>query len=163
MKFYLTRNVKKPQRGTPESAGIDFFVPKFNQTFIDDFLEKNQTMSIDLKEKTIEIGPGERVMIPSGVKSIFEDHSALIAFNKSGVATKLGLIVGAAVVDSDYTGEIHISLINSSKTSYIRITEDQKIVQFLHIPIQIQPIEFLDDFDRQTERGDGGFGSTDKK
>jgi dUTP pyrophosphatase len=163
MKFYLTRDVIKPERGTPESAGIDFFIPKFNQTFIDDFLTKNPTLSINLKEKTIELGPGERVMIPAGVKSIFEDHSALIAFNKSGVATKLGLIVGAAVVDSDYTGEIHISLVNSSTENYIQIAEDQKIVQFLHIPIQIQPIEFIEEYNRQTERGEGGFGSTDKK
>lgn len=163
MKFYLTRKVKHPERGTVESAGIDFFIPEFNSEFINDFLEKNPSMSINMDQNSIEIGPGERVLLPSGVKSHFNNNSALIANNKSGVATKFGLVVGASVVDSDYTGEIHISLINTSSKNYISIMQGQKIVQFLHFPILLDPIEFIDDYTQETQRGSGGFGSTGEK
>ena len=92
MKVKLVRKVKAPSRGTSVSAGLDFYVP-------DDF-------------KATKVWPGKAVLIPAGIKAQVPEGYALIAFNKSGIATKEGLVVGACVVDEDYEGEIHIHMIN---------------------------------------------------
>ena len=125
------------------------------------------------------LAPHQRIMIPAGIKSrMAEPGRALIAGNKSGVATRLGLIFGAQVVDYLYQGEIHISIINTS-TKVVRIYEDMKLIQFLETPIfnsNIEitastvkdgignfktPINFYEGM--SIERGESGFGSSDKK
>jgi dUTP pyrophosphatase len=88
----------------------------------------------------------------------------LVAFNKSGVATKRNLTVGACVVDEDYQGEIHIHLTNVG-TETQEIKAGEKIVQFLLMPIVYEGLEEVLSEDelwegKVTERGEGGFGST---
>jgi len=144
MKLAKIRNVKTPYRGTDGSAGIDFFVP-------DDFPKELCT-----------IQPNERFFIPSGIKANVPDGYALIAFNKSGVALKKGLMVGACVVDSDYQGEIHLHLVNTSYKA-VTIEPGEKLTQFLLIPVNHCDVEVVTPnqlFEEETERGSGGFGST---
>lgn len=170
MKFSKVREVKSPQRGTELSAGIDFFVPVFTKEFKEDLFQKNlNSISFDDLEKSnvILLKPHNKILIPSGIKVNFTggENRALVAFNKSGVATKLGLDVMACVVDQDYQGEVHISLINNTK-KVVKITENDKIIQFLMLSIfyepivQVSPIEL---YSEKTERGEGGFGSTGTK
>jgi dUTPase len=178
IKFLKIRDVKSPTRAYEFDAGIDFYVPEFNEKFLNDLAEKNQgrdlRMSGDSKSThSIVIPAFSRIMIPSGIKSrMAEPGRALIAANKSGVATKHGLVFGAQVVDYTYKGEIHLSLINASDYD-VEITPGQKILQFLETPIFISEVEvvvwrsekteeeFYDGL--QDDRGAGGFGSTDKK
>ena len=110
IKFLKIRDVKSPTRGTAEAAGIDFYVPNYNAQFEDDFKAKNPNIHYEAGKfkMNIYLQPGQRVLIPSGIKTWMEMGTALIAANKSGVATKKGLIFGAQVVDSDYSGEVHI-------------------------------------------------------
>jgi len=143
MKITKIRDVKTPTRGTPQSAGLDFYIP--NEWTMDN-----------------PIWPGQSVFIPSGVKVNVPKNHALIAFNKSGVALKKGLDVGACVVDEDYQGEIHLHLTNVSREK-IRLTAGEKIVQFVLLPVNYAEVEVVEEdqlFDEQTERGSGGFGST---
>jgi dUTP pyrophosphatase len=142
MKIQKLREVKTPSRGTRVSAGLDFYIPN------DYILEPK------------DIAPGESLLIPSGIKAHIPTGYALIAFNKSGVATKQGLHVGAAVCDEDYEGEIHIHVTNvTNKVQTIQ--PSQKIVQFILLPILYSSVEVVDELqDRNTERGSGGFGST---
>lgn len=145
LKISKIRDVKTPTRGTPGSAGLDFYVPN------------------DFPEPTLEISPGNACFIPSGIKANVPEGYALIAFNKSGVALKKNLIVGACVVDSDYQGEIHIHLINRSKEDIAQIQPGEKLVQFLLVPVDHCGIEVVDQdelFEDETVRGSGGFGST---
>ena len=140
MKVQKLRDVKTPSRGTSVSAGIDFYVPE-------DF-------------ETTVLKPGQSVLIPSGIKAQVPRGYALIAFNKSGVAVKQGLSVGACVVDEDYTGEVHLHMINTSDKEQV-IATGQKLVQFVLIPVSYFDVEEVDDIpQRDTERGAGGFGST---
>ena len=140
MKVQKLRDVKTPNRGTSVSAGIDFYVPE-------DF-------------ETTTLKPGESVLIPSGIKVQIPRGYALIAFNKSGVAVKQGLSVGACVVDEDYEGEVHLHMINTSDKDQV-IATGQKIVQFVLIPVSYFDVEEVDEIQsRNTERGAGGFGST---
>lgn len=140
MKVLKTRNVKLPNRGTPEAAGIDFYVPN------------------DFEDKVLQ--PGEAVLIPSGIKAQVPRGYALIAFNKSGVATKQGLMVGACVVDEDYEGEIHLHMTNTSNQEQT-VKSGQKLVQFILLPVNYDNVEEVHELQsRNTLRGAGGFGST---
>ena len=144
MKLSRIRDVKFPTRGTAGSAGIDFYVPN------------------DYPLELCTVAPGDKFFIPSGIRANVPNGHALIAFNKSGVALKKGLAVGAAVVDSDYQGEIHLHLFNTT-TAPVEISRGEKILQFLLVPINHCDIEEEDDnhlFSTKSSRGSGGFGST---
>lgn len=171
VKFLKVRDVKSPLRGTPEAAGIDFFVPNYNDQFEKDFVDKNPAIRYEVNNENASmkmwLAPGERVLIPSGIHTWMEPGTALIAANKSGVATKKGLIFGAQVVDSDYAGEVHISVINTSKYD-IYIETGDKLIQFIHTPVLLSSIDEVDkssyDFlHDKSQRGAGGFGSTGTK
>jgi len=119
------------------------------------------------------LSPHSRVLIPSGIHSrMASTGRCLIAFNKSGVASKLGLTVGACIIDATYTGEIHINIINTS-TSNVRIYEDMKLIQFIETPVITNPIEIEEDNTKEgytsfyegmiKDRESKGFGSSDKK
>lgn len=144
LKFCKVRDVKAPGKAHPEDAGFDFFIPN-------DFAP-------------CHLAPGEDVLIPSGVKVIVPEGYALIAMNKSGVATKQKLRVGAAVVDAGYRGEVHIHLFNDGPSdSEVELTPGMKIVQFVLVQIgthQAEEISVDDYAGYDSERGEGGFGST---
>jgi dUTP pyrophosphatase len=162
MKISRIRDVKLPIRGTNRSAGIDFFVPKFTETFVHDLRYKN--VFIFISDNYVLLKSHERVLIPSGIKVNVPKGYMLAAYNKSGVATKKGLDILAAVCDEDYQGELHLSLYNTSLDK-VYINEDEKIVQFILIPVlyeNIEEVAIKNLYENITERSDGGFGSTGK-
>ena len=146
MKVQRIRNVKLPTRGTPQSAGLDFYVP--NDAF---------------GGIGIYLDPGESLVIPSGIKVEVPKGYALIGFNKSGIAVKRHLYIGACVIDEDYQGEVHIHLTNVGRgVSYI--SPGDKIAQFVLVPVLYADIEEVDELHKvPTKRGTGAFGSTDDK
>jgi len=180
MKISKVREVKTPSRGTVQSAGIDFFIPKFNKQFIDDFYNANNTIEDSIKiplpigVKTISLGkleikgdkiiipPLKTVKIPLGIHIKFDDNNVFMLKDKSGLSTSTGLKTTAGIIDSDYQGEIVAALFNSTINTVV-LTEESKVVQGILIPIcieQIEELEFKDLYLNKSERGDGGFGST---
>lgn len=144
MRLAKVRDVKTPTRGTPKSAGIDFYVPN---DFPGVVLTANQSAKI-----------------PSGIKCEVPEGYALIAFNKSGVALK-GLAVGACVVDEDYQGEVNPHVFNHTSNP-IEIKPGEKLMQFILIEVfydTIEEVELENLFTRDSDRGEGGFGSTNHK
>ena len=103
---------------------------------------------------------GERAIIPSGIAvAIPKSHVGLI-WDRSGLAAKHGMHCLAGVIDSDYRGEIGIVLYNTSNAAY-EVTKGDRIAQMLIQPVvqcDIQEFEQLE----ETQRADGGFGSTGK-
>ena len=172
MKFIKTRDVINPMRANATDAGIDFFVP--TNLHISTMIEKNPNTSLyDYPNSkngivtTILLKPGERILIPSGIHVKLPKNTALVAFNKSGVAHKTGLIVGSQVVDEGYEGEVHLSLINTSNKKTI-IKAGAKIVQFIMMNVKYNKVEEIEQSveefyaEEKSSRGSGGFGSTDK-
>jgi len=160
MKILKIKDVRTPERGTSRSAGIDFFVPN-----APDFIAKDPATG-DLKYagSQLVLMPGESALIPSGIKVCVPPGYALVAFNKSGVCTKKTLIVGAEVVDEDYTGEVHMHVINAGQHS-TQITAGDKLIQFMLIEQNYLDVEVVHSEEQlylnmKSERGDGGFGST---
>lgn len=177
--FVKTREVKSPIRGTAESAGIDFFLPELpaikDSVYFSDFssckeLDINITTmfgdsdSIGTENlKGLLIQPGEDILIPSGIHVNIPKGYELTVMNKSGVCTKLKLIVGAELIDSDYQGELHFHLFNLN-TNPVLLLPGQKVVQMkmamvsLVNPVEVETLDRL--YTNQTERGTGGFNST---
>jgi dUTP pyrophosphatase len=172
IKFFIEPNydVKAPVRDSG-NAGIDFFIPNYSEAFVEAFNVKNTERNANLirldREWTIRIEPRGRANIPSGIRSYISPNVALEAQNKSGIATKYGLVYGASVVDANYQGIIHISLINTTDEP-VFLPLGMKAVQFLPRVIDISPVEVynnisLDEFYKDFEfsnRGEGAFGST---
>lgn len=175
VQFTKIRNVVSPSRANGNDAGTDWFVPEYDEQFLEDLIEKNSANDLEISiiphpnkegEKAVKIviPPNQQVMIPSGIKVwIKNKDSYLQATNKSGIATKLRLVVGADTVDADYQGEVHINLCNIG-SGYATLVSGQKAVQFIHKEyIKTVWEEISNDMYDQIEtssRGAGGFGST---
>ena len=152
MKILKVRDVKTPTRGTELSAGLDFYVP-------DDYEVPAGPNRVDMNPFAL-LGPGDSVVVPSGIKADVPPGYALVAFDKSGVSTRKHLSVGACVVDEDYQGEIHLHVFNHGN-NVEQVSAGEKLVQFLLLPVFYAQVEVVDElFTEETERGEGGFGST---
>ena len=176
IQFTKIRDVKSPARANLNDAGMDFFIPYYNEQFLTDLKEKNTKNSISYKVIQDEIGdeileitlsPHAQINIPSGIKvNIFDKDTFLLAQNKSGVATKYRLVVGACVVDADYQGEVHLNMINTSDEEVV-LRSGQKIVQFIHLPYIKSEMEEItnEQYDaiQVSDRGTGGFGKSGEK
>jgi len=143
MYYFKSRNVKSPERGTPQSAGIDFFIP-------DDWEPR-------------PVFPTGDILIPSGLHVRTPPGHALVFFNKSGVATRHKLAIGACLIDEDYQGEVHFHLFNTGAWS-VHLEPGQKIAQGVLLKINYAPARELKSlgelYDEPSTRGAGGFGST---
>lgn len=173
MKISKIRNVKTPTRANTHDAGVDLYIPE--DLTVNDIgaIPQNKGHHIGLFGNKITglldrivLEPGKRILLPSGIKANVPEGYAMLIYNKSGVASKTGLTKLAEVIDSGYQGEIHINVVNTSKTDTVVLIPGTKIVQFLLVPISTEDVELTDIDDLYTEvsnRGSGGFGSTDKK
>lgn len=139
----VRENAIIPKRATEGSAGMDLYA------------------CIDAP---IEMNPGDRVMVPTGIAIALPDaNQVALIFARSGLAVKKGINLSnsVGVIDSDYRGEIQVGLINQSRETYT-LEAGERIAQLVVMPVclpQVQEVAELDD----TERGEGGFGSTGRK
>ena len=108
----------------------------------------------------ISIGPGERILVPSGFKLEIPLEYEVQIRPRSGLAIKHGITVlnSPGTIDSDYRGEIGIILINHSKNKFI-VNPKDRIAQMVICKVtkmNLVKVSLLNN----TERGSGGFGST---
>lgn len=135
----LAENAPLPTKGSSQAAGFDLRANLDGNSVIID------------PHKTIKIGTGVAMAIPAG-------HMGLI-FARSGLATKEGLRPSNCVglVDSDYRGEIIVALHNDTSESKM-VSHGDRIAQLVILPYP--EVEFEEGVLDETERGEGGFGST---
>jgi dUTP pyrophosphatase len=128
-----------PDKGSFEAAGYDLYS-----------IEENY------------LSPGQRKLFRTGIKLAIPLGLYARIAPRSGLAFKKGIDVMAGVVDSDYTGEISVILINLGQ-EHVKISKGDKIAQMIfehHTNMQIT--EILNEQDlKSTQRGSKGFGSTD--
>ena len=163
LKVQKLTNVQLPNKAHKTDAGIDFYLPKDLNYIIQNGKNiKIETFTDNGIVKTaIAIHPNESALLPMGVKTEFDKDYALVFFNRSGTATKKHLLRGACVIDSAYRGELLLNLNNvSNEIQYLLAGE--KVIQGLLLPVpEVEIIE--ETVNENTDRGEGGFGSTDKK
>lgn len=175
IQFTKIRDVKSPNRANLNDAGMDFYIPNYSEEFSNDLKAKNKANNLQYildgedgenpnYTLRIIIPAGEQINIPSGIKvNILDKNTYLEANNKSGIASKYHLVVGASVVDADYQGEVHLNLINTGNTD-VEVFSGMKIVQFIHkyyIHTDLEEIS-VDEYNSldKTSRSDGGFSSS---
>ena len=121
---------------------------------------------IDLRaciEAPIDLAPSQTMLIPSGMAiHIAQAHLAAMVLPRSGLGHKHGIVLGNLVglIDSDYQGQVLISVWNRSHTSFI-INPMERIAQLVFVPVVQAQFHIVESFDA-SERGEGGFGSTGK-
>ena len=139
----LDEYVKHPTRSNPSDAGLDVYA--------------------NVRDPIV-IEPRESVIIPTGLKFGIPHGYMLQVMNRSSVAAKRSLIVGAHVVDSGYDGEVFINLHNvGSNPQMIRYGD--KIAQLVMVPVvTFRPYLIQGDLYQESitisDRGDGALGST---
>ena len=109
----------------------------------------------------IRIGAGETELIPSGIAIYIEDPNyAGLILPRSGLGHKNGIVLGNLVglIDSDYQGELMISLWNRSERAFVLAPGD-RVAQLILIPVKQLPLIVVDEFDT-SDRGGKGFGSS---
>lgn len=110
-------------------------------------------------ESEVELGPGERSMIPTGVRLEIPAGYEGQVRPRSGLAAKHGITMVNApgTIDSDYRGEIRVILVNLSDTPYV-VHRGDRIAQLVIAPVL--QVTFETTAVNTTTRGEGGFGST---
>jgi len=111
-------------------------------------------------DEPVEILPGKRAMIPTGLKFAVPQGCELQVRPRSGLAAKFGVTVlnTPGTIDSDYRGEVKIILINLGEEPFV-VERGMRIAQGVLSPYYKGVFSVMDTLD-ETERGDGGFGHT---
>ncbi|MEM9421873.1 MAG: dUTP diphosphatase [Pseudomonadota bacterium] len=104
--------------------------------------------------------PGEKAMIPTGIKMAIPEGFEVQIRPRSGLAAKFGVtcLNTPGTIDWDYRGEIHVILINHGKEPFT-VTRGERIAQMIVAPVVQAQFEVVDSLP-DTNRGEGGFGST---
>lgn len=132
-----------PTYGTDGSAGMD--------------------LRACIDEKII-LKPGQTELIPTGIAIHIEDNSmAATILPRSGLGHKHGIVLGNLVglIDSDYQGQLFVSMWNRGDTVF-EIESGDRIAQIVFVPVIQVEFEQVEEFDN-SDRGEGGFGSTGHK
>ena len=138
----LNQNAIVPTYGTACAAGADLYA---------------------LLDGDITINPGETVLIHTGIAMQIPDGYGAFIFARSGIATKRGLAPAnkVGVIDSDFRGEIMVPIHNHSGAVQ-QIASGERVAQMVIMPYITADFVECDSLD-ETERAEGGFGSTGTK
>jgi dUTP pyrophosphatase len=127
-----------PERAHPGDAGADLFAAA-----------------------DVELAPGQRAVVPTGVAIALPDGYAAFVHPRSGLASRCGVTIVNApgTVDAGYRGEIRVTLLNTDAGTPVRFQRGDRIAQLV-----VQRVEYpvFHEVERLpgSARGDGGFGST---
>lgn len=112
----------------------------------------------------VTLKPGETTLIPSGLAIHLENPKyAAMVLPRSGLGHKHGIVLGNLVglIDSDYQGQIFVSVWNRGQTEFT-IQPMERIAQMIVVPVMQVEFNVVPDF-VASSRGNRGFGSTGKK
>jgi dUTP pyrophosphatase len=117
---------------------------------------------LDLRSAVdVEVGPGERALVPTGVAVAIPDGRAGLVLPRSGLASKHGLTMANApgLIDAGYRGEVICAVVNLDRDTPVRISKGDRIAQLVVVAVPELAAEWVDELP-PTTRGEGGFGST---
>ncbi|KTD35084.1 Deoxyuridine 5'-triphosphate nucleotidohydrolase [Legionella nautarum] len=115
-------------------------------------------------DNPLQIAPQETVLLPTGLAIYIADPNlAAVILPRSGLGHKHGIVLGNLVglIDSDYQGELKISCWNRNQ-EHFTINPGERIAQLVFLPVVRAAFEVVDNF-IETNRGDGGFGSSGRE
>ena len=134
----LTATASVPTRATSGDAGLDLYA-----------------------SESARLEPGERLSLGTGVAVEIPGGHAGLVLPRSGWAARHGiaLVNAPGLIDSGYRGEVRVLLLNTDRDEPFEIAEGDRIAQLLIVPFAaLEPVEV--ETLGESERGEGGFGST---
>lgn len=134
MKIMLEEGAIMPTRAHPWDAGLDLYAME------DGYIRCNQSRTFDT---------GTHIEIPEGYVGLVK--------SKRGLMVNHGIITDGTI-DAHYTGPIKVCLFNHGGSKY-EVKKGDKIAQLVILPCVMPHLELVDHLE-ETDRGDGGFGST---
>jgi len=114
-------------------------------------------------ERPLKLSPGAAELVPSGIAIHLADPTlAAVVLPRSGLGHKHGIVLGNLVglIDSDYQGQVMVSVWNRSQQAFT-INPMDRIAQLVVVPVVQVRLNVVEEFSA-SERGAGGFGSTGK-
>ncbi len=125
--------------------------------------ESNQAAGMDLRAavtETLIVAPGERAMVPTGIRIALPPGTEAQVRPRSGLAIRNGIsmVNSPGTIDADYRGEVKVLLINHGQEPFT-IQRGDRIAQMVIAPVLQADWEVVDDLET-TARGEGGFGHT---
>lgn len=124
----------------------------------------NGSAGLDLRaclDAPVTLQPGETTLVPTGLAIHLADpgYAALI-LPRSGLGHKHGIVLGNLVglIDSDYQGQLMVSTWNRGQAEFV-LNPFERLAQLVIVPVVQAQFNIVDDF-AQSDRGEGGFGST---
>lgn len=114
-------------------------------------------------ESPIILKPGERQMIPTGLQMALPEGYEAQVRPRSGLAIRNGITMlnTPGTIDADYRGEVKVIAINHGEEEFV-VNHGDRIAQMVIAPVTQFPVVEVDELD-ETDRGEGGFGSTGVK
>ncbi|MEO1108687.1 MAG: dUTP diphosphatase [Pseudomonadota bacterium] len=109
---------------------------------------------------SITLEPGQRALIPTGLRIEIPEGFEVQVRPRSGLALKHGITLPntPGTIDSDYRGPLGVILMNAGQESF-EVAHGERIAQLVVAPVVQADFQFVDELS-ETERGSGGFGST---
>ena len=110
-------------------------------------------------DERLAVEPGDTVLVPSGIAIHIGDAGlAAVLLPRSGLGHKHGLVLGnlTGLIDSDYQGQVFISIWNRGSKRY-EIEPGERIAQMVFVPVEQVAFDVVEEFD-DSSRGEGGFG-----
>lgn len=132
-----------PAYATPGSAGLDL----------------RACIDTDLT-----VAPGETTLLPTGLAiHVADPQLAAVILPRSGLGHKHGIVLGNLVglIDSDYQGQLMVSVWNRSQQSFT-VQPGDRIAQLVFVPVVQAEFNLVEEFD-SSERGEGGFGHSGRQ
>jgi dUTP pyrophosphatase len=134
------RDMELPRRATSGSAGLDLRA---------------------CLDAPLTLEPGQSELVPTGIAIHLRDPGlAAMLLPRSGLGHKHGIVLGNLVglIDSDYQGEVKVSVWNRGERAYT-IQPGDRIAQMVVVPVVQVDFDVVEEFEASA-RGAGGFGST---
>ena len=110
-------------------------------------------------DERLAVEPGDTALVPSGIAIHIGDAGlAAVLLPRSGLGHKHGLVLGnlTGLIDSDYQGQVFISIWNRGSKRY-EIEPGERIAQMVFVPVEQVAFDVVEEFD-DSSRGEGGFG-----
>jgi dUTP pyrophosphatase len=136
------RDLPLPERATAESAGFDLRAAI---------------------EQPMTIGPGDRALVPTGLMLEIPAGWEGQVRPRSGLALRHGvtLLNSPGTIDSDYRGEVGVILVNLGREAFT-LARGERVAQVVFG--RLEPVEWVEvESVKESERGEGGFGSTGRE
>ncbi|MFU8925867.1 dUTP diphosphatase [Acinetobacter puyangensis] len=114
-------------------------------------------------DEAVSIEPGQTVLVKTGLAIYIQyPNFAGLVLPRSGLGHKHGIVLGNLVglIDSDYQGELMVSVWNRGKNTFV-LEPGERLAQYVVVPVQQVQFDFVSEF-AASERGAGGFGHTGK-